>query len=336
MKKRNLFLTLALILGLAFTGCGGKEETTKADGSFPTAKTLEIIAPANPGGGWDATARALKKVIDDNDIAPEVNIIVTNKPGGKGSIAWNSLIQRKDSHIVAMDSAYIYLNQLLGVQGAQKLDDLRPVATLTNEWIGYFVKGDSDIETITEVTERLKKDPSSVVVAVAPGKGNDDHLSIMNVAKTAGVDIAEFDKNIVATSTGELIPGVLGGFYEVIVTGAADGIEFMKSGDLKCIAITADERLGGEFADVPTVKESGIDVVFPHWRGIVAHPGMTDEEAAYWETIIEKAMATDDWKQIMENNSWLPYYKNSADTKAMWEEEFEVYKSLTDAVGLTK
>ncbi|WP_319371298.1 tripartite tricarboxylate transporter substrate-binding protein [uncultured Ilyobacter sp.] len=336
MKKRNLFLTLALILGLAFTGCGSKKDTGKAEQSFPTAKTLEIIAPANPGGGWDATARALKKVIDDNNIAPEVNIIVTNKPGGKGSIAWNSLIQRKDSHIVAMDSAYIYLNQLLGVQGAQKLDDLRPVATLTNEWIGYFVKGDSDIKTITEVTERLKKDPGSVVVAVAPGKGNDDHLSIMNVAKTAGVDIAEFDKNIVATSTGELIPGVLGGFYEVIVTGAADGIEFMKSGDLRCIAITADERLGGEFASVPTVKESGIDVVFPHWRGIVAHPGMTDEEADYWETIIEKATATDDWKKIMENNSWLPYYKNSSETRKMWEKEFKVYKDLTDAVGLTK
>jgi tripartite-type tricarboxylate transporter receptor subunit TctC len=334
--KKNLFLTLALILGLAFTGCGGKKEAAESAATFPTAKTLEIIAPANPGGGWDATARALKKVIDDNDIAPEVNIIVTNKPGGKGSIAWNSLIQRKDSHIVAMDSAYIYLNQLLGVQGAQKLDDLRPVATLTNEWIGYFVKGDSDIQAITDVTDRLKKDPGSVIVAVAPGKGNDDHLSIMNVAKTAGVDIAEFDKNIVATSTGELIPGVLGGFYEVIVTGAADGIEFMKSGDLKCIAITADERLGGEFANVPTVKESGIDVVFPHWRGIVAHPGMTDEEAAYWETVIEKAMATDDWKKIMENNSWLPYYKNSADTKKMWQEEFAVYKDLTDAVGLTK
>lgn len=337
MKKRlSLLLMLAIMVVMSsqsFAFWGKKKKTNKA---FPTKKTLEIVAPANPGGGWDATARALKKVIDANDLAPEVNIIVTNKPGGKGSIAWNTLMKRKDSHIIAMDSAYIYLNQLLGVKGAQSLDDLTPIATLTNEWIGYFVKSDSPYQTIDQVMAQLKKDPGSLRIAIAPGKGNDDHMSIMKIAQAAGVDIVEFDKNIVATSTGELIPGVLGGFYDFVVTGAFEGLEFMKSGDLRCIAVSADERMKGDFAHVPTVKESGIDVVFPHWRGLLTHKDITAEEIAYWENLIEKAIATDDWQQILTNNSWTSYYRNSADTKAMWNEEFDVYKELTQAVGLAK
>ena len=343
MFKRTVALLLVvLLMAVVFTGCQSKtetkapnEEASKAP-SFPTKKTVEIVAPANPGGGWDATARALQKVIQDNDLAPGVNVVVSNKPGGSGSIAWNMLIQRADSHMVAMDSSYIYLNNLLGVDGAQHYTDLRPVVTLTNEWIAVYVKADSKFQTINDVLDQVKKDPSSIKVAVAPGKGNDDHLSILKVAKAVDIDVKEFDKNIMATSTGELIPGLLGGFYDVVVVGANEGAEFLKSGDLRAIAITSDERVPGDFADVPTLKEQGIDVVFPHWRGILAHPGMTDEEAAWWEDVIEKAIATDDWKKILENNSWLPFYKNSADTMKMWEEEYKVYEQLTNEIGIKK
>ncbi len=336
LRKSLIFLLVLSMLVVSFAGCSQEASNNDNSAKFPTKKTIEIVAPANPGGGWDSTARALQKVIKDNDLAPGINVVVSNKPGGKGSIAWNMLREREDSHIVAMDSAYIYLNQLLGVEGAQKLDDVTPIATLTNEWIGVYVKANSEIQTINDIMDELKVDPAAFKVAIAPGKGNDDHLSILKTAKAAGVDIVEFDKNILATTTGELMPGLLGGFYDVVVVGAMEGLEFMKSGDLRMIAITADERVPGEFAHVPTLKEQGIDVVFPHWRGILAHPGMTKEEIAWWEDLIERAVATDDWKEILENNSWIPYYRNSEDTKKMWEEEFKVYDELVESVGLKK
>lgn len=346
MFKRLLTIILVVsMMLLVFTGCQENSnenidenvsENVNESKTFPSKKTVELIAPANPGGGWDATARALQKVITENKLAPNVNVVVTNKPGGSGSVAWDMLIKRKDSHMVALDSSYIYLNELLGVEGAQHYTDLKPICTLTNEWIGFFVKSDSEIKTINDVMDKLKKDPSSIKVAVAPGKGNDDHLSILLTAKTAGVDLTEFDKNIMATTTGELIPGLLGGFYDLIVTGASDGIEFMKSGDVRCIAITADERLDGDFADVPTIKEQGIDVVFPHWRGILGHPDMTDEEVAWWEDLIEKAIATDDWKEVLENNNWEDYYENSEQTMKRWEEEYKIYESLVNEIDLNK
>ncbi len=336
MNRRILISMVFIVLvALVATACfriGGHEEKA----SFPSSNTIEIIAPANTGGGWDSTARALVKVISDNNIADDVNFVVTNKPGSKGSVGWNYVIERKDSHIVAMDSSYIYLNQLLGVEGAQSLDDFTPIYTITNEWIGVFVKADSEMESINTVVDSLRNDPTSIRVAIAPDKGNDDHMSVMSIVKAAGVDVEAFDENIIATTTGELIPGLLGGFYDVVVTGAVDGLEFMNSGDLRCIAVTSGTRMPGNFADVPTVKESGIDVVFPHWRGILGHSNMSAEEIIWWENIIEQAIETDQWQSIMRNNSWEPFYKDSKETREMWEEEYEVYKSLVNNLGLVE
>jgi tripartite-type tricarboxylate transporter receptor subunit TctC len=126
----------------------------------------------------------------------------------------------------------------------------------------------------------------------------------------------------------------MGGFYDACFTGALEGLEFVEAGKLKCLGITADERYEGKFSDIPTIKEQGIDVVFPHWRGILGPPDMTEEEIQWWEDLIEAAIATDDWKEILDNNEWVSYYRNSADTKAMWEEEIKLYEELVVESGL--
>ncbi len=329
--KRIIILGLVLVMVLSLTvGCGSSDE----EAAFPTEQTVEIIAPASPGGGWDSTARALQKVIKENDLAPDVNVVVTNLPGGKGSVAWNGLIDEKNAHKVAMDSSYIYLNNMLGMEDAPTINDITPIATLTNEWIGVFVDIDSPYNSITELFEAAKEDPDAVQFVVAPGKGNDDHLATLTVAKEFGLDVAEFDKNIVATSTSEILTGIMGGFYDACFTGALEGLEFVEAGKVKCLGITANERYEGKFSDIPTIKEQGIDVVFPHWRGILGPPDMTQEEIQWWEDLIESAIATDDWKEILDNNEWVNYYRNSADTKAMWEEEIKLYEELVVESGL--
>lgn len=334
--KRTISLVLVLILVFSLAA-GCSESGEGADGgseSFPTEKTVEIIAPASPGGGWDSTARALQKVIADNNLAGDVNVVVVNEPGGKGSVAWNGLIEEKNPHSVAMDSSYIYLNSMLGIDGAPTINDVTPIATLTNEWIGVFVKADAPYESINDLFDAVKADPDAVQFAVAPGKGNDDHLATLTAAKSYGIDVAEFDKNIVATDTSELLTGIMGGFYEACFTGALEGLEFVEAGELKCLGITANERYEGKFDYIPTLQEQGIDVVFPHWRGILAGPGMTDQEIQWWNDVIEAAIATDDWKQILDNNEWVSYYRNSEDTKAMWDEEILLYETLVKEAGL--
>jgi tripartite-type tricarboxylate transporter receptor subunit TctC len=132
--RKIIVLALVLVMVLSISvGCASNEE----DASFPTENTVEIIAPANPGGGWDSTARALQKVIKDNDLAGDVNVVVSNLPGGKGSVAWNGLIDEKDPHKVAMDSSYIYLNKMLGMEDAPTINDITPIATLTMNGLEY-------------------------------------------------------------------------------------------------------------------------------------------------------------------------------------------------------
>lgn len=108
------------MIATLFIGCQSQTTDKSAnEEGFPTKKTVEIVAPVNSGG--------------------------------KGLTEWNMLIEREDSHIAAMDSAYIYLNDLLGVEGNQKYTDVKPIANLINEWIGIFVKSDSKLQNVNDV-----------------------------------------------------------------------------------------------------------------------------------------------------------------------------------------
>lgn len=327
--KKYLSLVLVLIMAVSvFTGCSTQ---TSKEGSFPSG-TVELIAPASPGGGWDSTARAIQKVISDNDLAPGVNIIVTNKPGGKGSVGWNHIKSKDgDGHFAAMNSSLIFLNELTG-RADQTYQQFTPLATFTNEWIATAVKSDSDIKTPEDLIAKLKNDPKSVRIGVAPGLGNDDHLSIVAIAKKAGVDPSEL--NFVVYKTSELVPGLLGGFVDIIQTGFGEVSEYYKAGDVNILATSGDVRYEGEFAKIPTWKESGIDVVFPHWRGLMGVPNMTEEQIKWWDDLLHKVVETEDWKKICKNNGWDRYYKNSSETLELYKKDYEVYKELIKELGL--
>lgn len=297
-----------------------------ADGKAFPSKTVEIVAPASPGGGWDSTARAFQKVVKDNNLAPGVNIIVTNKPGGKGSVGWNYLLGKKgDGHYVAMSSSLIYLNELTG-RSEQHYSDFTPVATLTNEWIATVVRADSEIATPQDLIALLKSSPQSVKIGIGVALGNDDHLSINAIAQAANVDPEKL-KSIVYKAN-ELIPNLLGGFVDFVQSGFVEVSEFHKSGDLRIIAISGDERYPAPYDRIPTWKESGVDVVFPHWRGMLGPPEMPAESVAWWNDLVARVVAEDDWKTISANSGWGRFIKNSSETAELHQKEFELYKDL--------
>jgi putative tricarboxylic transport membrane protein len=85
---------------------------------------------------------------------------------------------------------------------------------------------------------------------------------------------------------------------------------------------------------VPTWKEQGVDMVFPHWRGIVGPADMTDEEIAYWDEVIGKLVETDAWLTLLKNNEWEPYYKDSKETIEFLKEQTSKYEGLIKDSGL--
>ena len=75
---------------------------------------------------------------------------------------------------------------------------------------------------------------------------------------------------------GELLPALLANQFDFATSGVREYTEQIKSGQLRVLAVSGETRVPN--VDAPTLTESGIDLVFANWRGVIAPPGITHGE----------------------------------------------------------
>ena len=322
MKK---LLFVLIFLGLILAACSNSASGEK---EFPS-ENIEIIAPASPGGGWDITARSVQKILKDKGLV-DGNINVINKPGGGGEVGWQYL-HPKDAHNLAVNSSLLLTNNLLGTSELT-YNDFTPLATLATEWQSLAVPADSTYESLDDLMKQLKKDPNSIKVGVGPALGNDDHLSFVQAARENEVDPKQVNF-LVYEGGGDVVTALLGNHVDVVTTSLSEVKEQYLAGDVRILAVSSAERLD-DLPDVPTYKEQGIDMEFPHWRGIMGPKDMSEEEIAYWDEKLSEMVQSEEWKQVVENNDWEGFYKNSTETKAFFDEQQELYQGLVNDSGL--
>lgn len=325
VKKLVVFVLAVLIL----TACSSN--STSGNGEYPT-KNIEVVAPASPGGGWDLTARSVQKILKDNSLVDN-NINVINKPGGGGEVGW-SYLHTKDSHYLAVNSSLLLTNHFLG-QSKLTYEDFTPLATLATEWQAIAVSVDAPYENINDLFEDIKNDPASIKIGVGPGLGNDDHLSFVQAAGMRDVAAKDLNFLVYDGGGGDVVTALLGNHVNAVTTSLSEVKEQHIAGKLKILAVSSEDRLE-ELEDVPTLKEEGIDMVFPHWRGIMGPPDMTEEEIKYWDEKLGEMVKSEEWAELLTNNDWDDFYQNSSDTKAFFDEQAELYKDLIGESGLVQ
>jgi len=323
MKKFVVFVALIAAMFMIVTAC-----SSQSTGSFPN-KNIEFIAPASPGGGWDATARAMQKILSDEGLIKD-DIVVVNKPGGGGEVGWTYL-KEKDAHSLAINSSLVLTNNILG-KSKLTYEQFTPIAILATEWQAIAVAKDSEIKSASEMMKKLKENPKSLKIAVAPSLGNDDHLSFVQAAKTFGVDVTKLDF-LIYESGGDVVTALLGKHVDIATMSVSEAKEQYLAGKFRILAVSSDERLKG-LEDIPTWKDEGVDMVFPHWRGVMGPPNMTAEEIAYWDDKLSKMVNTDAWKKLLNNNEWDSFYKNSTETKQFLAEQNKMYDQIITESGL--
>ena len=296
--------------------------------------TVEFIAPAGPGGGWDLTARALQRTATSDKIVGK-NIIVSNKPGGGGATGWNYLKGKEgNAHYLAMNSSLVLLNNLLG-SSKLSYQEFTPLAMLTSEWISVAVKADSPYKTGKDLMEALKKDPGIITVGVGPSLGNNDHLSFIRVAKSSGVDVSKLKWVVYEKGGGEIVMSLLGGHLGAATTAMSETLAQHKAGKLRILAISADKR-SDMAPDIPTWKEQGVDMVYPHWRGIMGPPGMTPEQIKYWDDGLARITKAPSFIKTMESMNQQVTYKNSIEFRRFLADQNATLAPLVEQLGLKK
>ena len=262
---------------------------------------LKMMIPANPGGGWDTTGRALGKALQEAGVASSVSY--DNKGGAAGAIGLAQFVNgNKGDANAMMTMGAVMLGGIITGKPPVSLSQATPLARITSEYNVFVLPADSKLKTMNDVVEQMKKDPGSVKWG-GGSRGSTEHIAAAMIAREVGVDPSKI--NYVAfRGGGEATAAILGGNVTVGGSGYSEFQQYIDTGKMRAIAVTSDTRLKGK--DVPTLKEQGINVVIGNWRGVYAAPGITPEQRKALTDLVIAATKTKTWGELLVKNNWTP------------------------------
>ncbi|MDT7835418.1 Bug family tripartite tricarboxylate transporter substrate binding protein [Aquabacterium sp. OR-4] len=318
--RRNDFLKTLLALGASAS------LATRADAA---AANLKMMIPANPGGGWDGTGRALGKALVEAGAAATVNY--ENKGGAAGAIGLAQFVNAsKGDPNALMVMGAVMVGGIIAGKPPVNLSQATPIARLLSEYQVFVVPAASPLKSMKEVVEQLKKDPGSVKWG-GGSRGSTEHIAAAMLAREVGVDAGKI--NYVAfRGGGEAVAAVLGGNVTVGGSGYTEFGEYIKAGKMRPIAVTAPTRLKG--VDAPTLKELGFNVEIGNWRGIYAAPGITPEQRKALTEMILKATKSAAWAQAVETNGWTPALMTGPEFDKFVDDQFAALRAVMVKAGM--
>ena len=297
-------------------------------------RNVELVVPNPPGGSNDKTARTIERVWTMNKLLP-ATLSVVNKAGGGGSIAYTYVSQHAGNpHYLVVAGPALLTNHITGASTLHHTD-LTAVATLFNDYTVFAVSADSPIKTGKDLVARIKKDPKSVTIGFSPLLGSHNHIAAGLFMKTIGGNARDL-KVVAYKGSADAIPNLMGGHIDLVTTAAGNVAGHVAAGRLRVVAITANQRLPGALADVPTWKEQGVNYVFGAWRGIFAPKGLTPQQAAFWEGALKKATEAPEWKDDLQKNIWADAFLSGEALRKDLDQDYSEMKSVLSDLGLAK
>jgi len=293
-------------------------------------KGLEIIAPANTGGGYDQQARALQQVLQDLNLASGVQVM--NVPGAGGTIGLSQFVTAKKRNPSLMIGGLGMIGAILTNKAPVTLDQVTPLARLTGEYQPLVVAANSPIKSLQDLVDKFKADPGSVSWG-GFAVGSPDHILSGLVIKATGGDVSKMNY-IASGAGGELMAALLGNHITVGTGGYNEFASQLEAGKLRAIGISAPERLPG--LDIPTFKEQGVNVEFVNWRAVFAKPDLKPAEKKQLDDAVAKVTASPQWKEIAQQRGWIDLYQPADQFAAFLKEEQRHIQTTLTELGLIK
>jgi len=322
-----------LIALIAATAIATAAPPTQAQAWSPQ-KNVEIIVGSAPGGSNDKTARTVERAIIEGKLIP-TTLSVVNKPGGGSTIAFSYVNQKKgDAHTLLIGTTALLTNHIVGTSQLSYMD-FTPIASLFNDYVVFAVNANSPIKTGKDLIAKLKENPQSVSIGFATALGSHNHIAAGLLAKSVGVSARNL-KAVAFKGSAEAITQLLGGHIDMVTTAAGNVSAHLAEGRLRVIGISADKRFGGAFANVPTWKEQGANLVYGGWRSIIGPKGLTPAQVSYWEGVLKKVTETPEWKADLAKNYWSDDFVTSEQFSKDIAKDYADIKAVLTEIGLAK
>ena len=325
----------ASMLLFACTGAGqGGSPSASAGGEGAVAypeKDISIMAPADPGGGWDSTARAMQTALQSGVI--EQSVEVYNRGGAGGTVGLAEFVETKkaDPHQL-MVMGLVMVGAIRTNDSPVDLSDVTPIASLTAEQEAIAVAADSEYQSFEDLLGAFKADPRSISWA-GGSNGGTDHILVGLIAKAAGVDPGDINY-IAHAGGGEAKALILSGGASAGVSGVSEFAEDVEAGQMRILAVSGAEQVEG--IDAPTISESGVDVVLDNWRGVMGPPDLSAEQRDAVVGMITEMHDSQAWKDALESNGWSDFFQTGDEFKTFVDAETTRIDGVLKEIGLVE
>lgn len=261
---------------------------------------LKVMIGANPGGGYDQTGRTIGAAMIAAGTAKTASY--DNKGGAGGTIGLTQFVNTdKGNPNALIVTGAVMVGTIETNHPPVTLKNATPIARLYADTMVLTVPASSPLKSIKDLTAQLKANPGSVSWG-GGSKGSIDHILAGLIAKDVGVDPKKINY-VPFAGGGEASASIMGGHVTVGIAGVSEFLPFIKSGKMRALAVTSKDRT----ADIPTLKEQGVNVEIYNWRGVYGAPGITPEQRKAMIDAVVKGTENNVWKDALKKNDWTPF-----------------------------
>ncbi|MGM0929630.1 MAG: Bug family tripartite tricarboxylate transporter substrate binding protein [Actinomycetota bacterium] len=331
MRRRSALVAAAAASALVLAACGSTGSTGAGNGSEEAGiDKLNIIVPADPGGGWDQTGRSMQKDLQENDLVSSASVVNIGGAGGTNGLA--KLATEQDPNTL-MVMGYVMVGAVETNKSANRIEDTTPIARLTEEPLVVVVPADSPYQTIDDLIADVKAKGKGVSIT-GGSAGGADHILAGMMLKEAGIG-ADSLNYIPYSGGGESLAALLGNKVSAGISGVGEYAEQVKAGKLRALAVSGPEA-APQLPEVKPLKEQGVDLVLTNWRGVVA-PGSIDEaQAEKLTALVTELHGTDAWQKTLTTNNWADAFLTGEEFSSFLTEDIETVTATLTDIGLLK
>jgi putative tricarboxylic transport membrane protein len=264
-------------------------------------RPLELTVPFAAGGGSDIMARTIATIMQHEKLLSQP-IVVVNRPGGNGVLGYLHVGQRAgDPYALSAATPSFLIQPLLG---RMKLTyrDYTLVAGLALDEFVLIVRADSPHRSVADLVVAARRAPKAVTVGGSSAPSSDSIIAHL-VERATG---AQFNY-VPFKGGGEVLTNLLGGHIEVASANPGEMLDQLEAKRIRALAVASERRLAS-LPDVPTLRESGIDVVVTQWRGVVAPKGMPADAQATLALAFKRMTESKTWTQYVRDNNLTPFH----------------------------
>jgi putative tricarboxylic transport membrane protein len=293
--------------------------------------SLKVLIPANPGGGWDQTGRALEQALRAEKLVSGA-IRLSNRGGAGGTIGLAEYAKAKGEANSLMVMGLVMVGAILTNKSPVTLEATTPIARLTSEYEVVAVPAASKFKTLKDLTDALKADPGAVAIT-GGSRGGTDHILAALIAEAVGVPGGKV--NYVAyAGGGEAVAALLGAQVAAGISGYGEFQQHIESGKLRALGLSSPARVPG--INAPTLKEQGINVEFGNWRGVVAPEGVSAGDRKALLDTMDRLAKSGTWKEQLKKHGWEDAYLAGDGFATFLKAENDRVTKVLKGVGLVK